>query len=83
MKKYEKYFTAIMLNIWSQHGDGYCKELEEKPYNFYQGQVVFEDDENLEKIKELDIHEQDKVKIGVIFDKRFNVYLVDIIEKLN
>jgi len=57
----------------------YSRDLEDEPYNFYQGVVVFEPltDEEVN----LDLQEGDRVKLGVILQDDGND-IVDIIEKV-
>lgn len=56
----------------------YSRDLEKEPYSFYQGVVVFEPltDEEVN----LDLHEGDKVKLGVILQDDGND-VVDILDK--
>ena len=81
--KYEKYFVASVITVWPKHCDAFCEELQKYPYNFYQGQVIFEDDKNLKKIKDLNIEEGDNIIIGV-YKKYFDdeeYYFADILDK--
>lgn len=57
----------------------YSRDLEKEPYNFYQGVVVFEPLTDYEVT--LDLHEGDRVKLGVILQDDGND-IVDILEKV-
>ena len=83
-EKYEEYFIASIDNTFDSDSIGAsCSELEKEPYDFYQGSIIFEDDYNLGKIKELNLQEGDKVKIGVYKMNEIGDYGVDIISKLD
>lgn len=61
----------------------YSEDLEKEPYDFYQGQVIFEPLSDKEVA--LDLHEGDKVKMGVILtdDPYEQEDIVDILEKVS
>lgn len=66
------------------HAYVYSEELEKSPYDFYQGVVVFEP-LSADEVA-LDLHEGDRVKLGVILSKDDYGYdddIVDIISKEN
>ena len=90
--KYEKTVIGVVSDIDSAyHTDVYCRELEDKPYNVYQGELCFEDDENTDIAKSLKLRKNDKVKIGLYkmspednpdgYDEDFPYY-VKILEKI-
>ena len=57
----------------------YSRDLEESPFLFYQGVVVFEP--LTEDEVELDLHEGDRVKLGVVLQDDGN-HIVDILERV-
>lgn len=64
------------------HAYIYSADLEKSPYDFYQGVVVFEP-LSADEVA-LDLHEGDKVKLGVKLDRSpFGADIVDIISKEN
>ena len=60
----------------------YSRDLEQEPYDFYQGEVVFEP--LSEEEVALNLHEGDKVRMGVILSDDPYEYgdVVDILEKV-
>ena len=60
----------------------YSGELEQEPYDFYQGEVVFEP-LTVEEVA-LNLQEGDTVKMGIILsDDDYGSDVVDILEKVN
>ena len=57
----------------------YSRDLEESPYDFYQGAVIFEPLTD-EEVK-LDLREGDRVRLGVILQNDGN-HIVDILERV-
>ena len=87
--KYDAIVDGVVDSIEYQEDLGewfgyvYSRDLEQEPYDFYQGAVVFEPLTEFEV--DLDLKPGDKVKLGVILDKDENGYddtIVDIIEKV-
>ena len=87
--KYDAIVTGIVDSIEyypdydEYHAYVYSRDLEQEPYDFYQGAVVFEP--LTESEVDLDLKPGDKVKLGVILSKDENGYdndIVDIIEKV-
>lgn len=88
--KYDAIVDGIVDTIDYQEDLGewfgyvYSRDLEQEPYDFYQGTVVFEPLTEFEV--DLDLKPGDKVKLGVILNKDENGYddtIVDIISKEN
>lgn len=64
------------------HAYIYSRDLEQEPYDFYQGAVVFEP-LSADEVA-LDLHEGDRVKLGVKLDRSpYGADIVDIISKEN
>lgn len=90
--KYEKTVIGVVTDVDATYAtDVYCRELEDKPYSVYQGELCFEDDENTDIAKSLKLRKNDKVKIGLYkmspdddpdgYDEDFP-YCVKILEKV-
>ncbi len=86
--KYDAIVTGIVDSIEyhsdydEYHAYVYSRDLEKAPYDFYQGAVVFEP-LSADEVA-LDLHEGDKVKLGVKLDRSpYGADIVDIISKEN
>ena len=94
MRGYEQIFIGVVESADEERYEVYCEELSNKPYLFYHGIVVFKGKRS-KKCSELQLKENDKVKLGVYmgtpeeaFDEvpekydENELYCVDVLEKL-